>query len=87
MQEGENSPAGYGESFKENVNASGVIPQISLILGPCAGGDGLRLSHLEIRRLLPYQEIADAAVQVFCIATNALWYIGKRQIHGDLSDL
>ncbi len=30
---------GYGEVFKRNVLASGVIPQISVIMGPCAGGD------------------------------------------------
>ena len=30
---------GYGEVFRRNVIASGVIPQISVILGPCAGGD------------------------------------------------
>ncbi len=30
---------GYGEVFKRNVTASGVIPQISVIMGPCAGGD------------------------------------------------
>ncbi|MCV3769479.1 MAG: acyl-CoA carboxylase subunit beta [Wolbachia pipientis] len=38
IQEGVNSLAGYGEIFQRNVNASGVIPQISLIMGPCAGG-------------------------------------------------
>src|SRR6202000_426477 len=31
---------GYGEVFKCNVLSSGVIPQISVIMGPCAGGDG-----------------------------------------------
>jgi propionyl-CoA carboxylase beta chain len=30
---------GYGEVFQRNVLASGVIPQISMIMGPCAGGD------------------------------------------------
>ncbi|MDF0607870.1 acyl-CoA carboxylase subunit beta [Wolbachia endosymbiont of Onchocerca gibsoni] len=38
IQEGVNSLAGYGEIFQRNVDASGVIPQISLIMGPCAGG-------------------------------------------------
>jgi propionyl-CoA carboxylase beta chain len=38
IQEGVNALAGYGEIFRRNVNASGVIPQISLIMGPCAGG-------------------------------------------------
>jgi acetyl-CoA carboxylase carboxyltransferase component len=38
IQEGVDSLAGYGEIFHRNVRASGIIPQISLILGPCAGG-------------------------------------------------
>jgi len=38
IQEGVNSLAGYGEIFWRNTIASGVIPQISVILGPCAGG-------------------------------------------------
>ena len=39
IQEGVNALGGYGEVFARNVQASGVIPQISLIMGPCAGGD------------------------------------------------
>jgi acetyl-CoA carboxylase carboxyltransferase component len=38
IQEGVRSLAAYGEIFVRNVMASGVVPQISLILGPCAGG-------------------------------------------------
>jgi len=38
IQEGVNSLAGYGEIFFRNTLSSGVIPQISVILGPCAGG-------------------------------------------------
>lgn len=38
IQEGVNSLAGYGDIFYRNTIASGVIPQISVILGPCAGG-------------------------------------------------
>ncbi|MDR1973676.1 MAG: acyl-CoA carboxylase subunit beta [Bacteroidales bacterium] len=38
IQEGVNALAGYGEIFYRNTKASGVIPQISVILGPCAGG-------------------------------------------------
>ncbi len=38
IQEGVLSLSGYGEIFQKNVEASGVIPQISGILGPCAGG-------------------------------------------------
>lgn len=38
IQEGINSLAGYGDIFYRNVLASGVVPQISVIMGPCAGG-------------------------------------------------
>ena len=39
IQEGVDSLAGYADIFMENVMSSGVIPQISVIMGPCAGGD------------------------------------------------
>jgi propionyl-CoA carboxylase beta chain len=39
IQEGVDSLAGYADIFLQNVLASGVIPQISVIMGPCAGGD------------------------------------------------
>jgi hypothetical protein len=38
IQEGVLSLAGYAEVFQRNVDASGVVPQISCIMGPCAGG-------------------------------------------------
>ena len=38
IQEGVEALAGYGQIFYRNVQSSGVIPQISVILGPCAGG-------------------------------------------------
>ena len=38
IQEGVASLAGYAEVFQRNVDASGVIPQLSIIMGPCAGG-------------------------------------------------
>jgi propionyl-CoA carboxylase beta chain len=39
IQEGVESLAGYADIFLQNVLSSGVIPQISVIMGPCAGGD------------------------------------------------
>ena len=39
IQEGVDALGGYAEIFQRNVLASGVVPQISLIMGPCAGGD------------------------------------------------
>ncbi|MBF9032070.1 methylmalonyl-CoA carboxyltransferase [Rhodobacterales bacterium HKCCE3408] len=38
IQEGVSSLAAYGEIFERNIVASGVVPQISMIMGPCAGG-------------------------------------------------
>lgn len=38
IQEGVDALGGYGEIFQRNVDMSGVVPQISLIMGPCAGG-------------------------------------------------
>src|SRR5271154_4511521 len=38
IQEGVASLAGYAEVFQRNVLASGVVPQLSLVMGPCAGG-------------------------------------------------
>lgn len=38
IQEGVDSLAGYADIFLRNVQSSGVIPQISVIMGPCAGG-------------------------------------------------
>lgn len=38
IQEGDDSLSGYGQVFFRNVLASGVVPQISIIAGPCAGG-------------------------------------------------
>ena len=38
IQEGIDALAGYGDIFERNILASGVVPQISLIMGPCAGG-------------------------------------------------
>lgn len=38
IQEGIDALSGFGEIFKRNTLASGVIPQISVIMGPCAGG-------------------------------------------------
>ncbi|MCV2880613.1 acyl-CoA carboxylase subunit beta [Actibacterium sp. XHP0104] len=38
IQEGVDALAGYAEIFQRNIMASGVVPQISVIMGPCAGG-------------------------------------------------
>lgn len=38
IQEGVDSLAGYADVFQRNVDASGVIPQLTMVMGPCAGG-------------------------------------------------
>ena len=38
LQEGVESLAGYADIFQRNVTSSGVVPQISMVMGPCAGG-------------------------------------------------
>lgn len=38
IQEGTDSLAGYADIFQRNVDASGVVPQLSVVMGPCAGG-------------------------------------------------
>ena len=38
IQEGVDSLGGYADVFQANVDASGVVPQLSLVMGPCAGG-------------------------------------------------
>ena len=45
IQEGVASLAGYADVFQRNIMASGVVPQISVIMGPCAGGAVARPSH------------------------------------------
>lgn len=45
IQEGVNALAGYAEIFQRNILASGVVPQISAILGPCAGGAVYSRAH------------------------------------------
>ena len=42
IQEGVASLGGYAEVFQRNVLASGVVPQISMVMGPCAGGASIR---------------------------------------------
>ncbi|CAI2363671.1 unnamed protein product [Moneuplotes crassus] len=57
IQEGVLSLARYAEIFQRNVNSSGVIPQVLLIMGPCAGG-AVTKSSVVIRNFKRYQAIA-----------------------------
>src|SRR6516225_5895341 len=60
IQEGVAALGGYGEVFKRNVIASGVIPQISVIMGPCAGGDVY--SPAVTNEVVTAEELGGAAV-------------------------
>src|SRR5262249_55224507 len=48
IQEGVASLGGYADVFQRNVIASGVIPQVSLVMGPCAGGAGHSPAHTHL---------------------------------------
>ena len=49
IQEGVVSLAGYADIFLRNTLASGVVPQISAVMGPCAGGGGVLPGHHRLR--------------------------------------
>ena len=55
IQEGVDSLAAYAKVFEQNVLASGVIPQISVIMGPCAGGAVLQ----SVMRQIPDMQLSN----------------------------
>lgn len=70
IQEGVASLAGYAEVFQRNVMASGVIPQISLIMGPCAGNlfffflwGGARWNFCSLRSILTLSQVVLCILQ------------------------
>ena len=68
IQEGVDALCGYGDIFYQNVRASGVIPQISIVAGPCAGGavysPGLTDFIFTIDNISQQQGIENAACAV-----------------------
>ena len=66
IQEGIMGLAGYGEIFYRNVMSSGVIPQISLILGPCAGG------HVYSPALTDFTFMVDQTSQMFITGPDVI---------------
>jgi propionyl-CoA carboxylase beta chain len=66
IQEGIMGLAGYGEIFYRNVMSSGVIPQISLILGPCAGG------HVYSPALTDFTFMVDKTSQMFITGPDVI---------------
>ena len=76
IQEGVGALAGYGEIFYRNTIASGVIPQLSLILGPCAGGTSiLRVDRL---RFCSGQHLQD----VYYRSERYQDRVGRRYLNG-----
>ncbi|MEO9222406.1 MAG: carboxyl transferase domain-containing protein, partial [Mycobacteriaceae bacterium] len=66
IQEGVASLGLYGEIFLRNVHASGVIPQISLIMGPCAGG------HVYSPALTDFIVMVDKTSQMFITGPDVI---------------
>ncbi len=66
IQEGVVSLGLYGEIFRRNVHASGVIPQISLIMGPCAGG------HVYSPALTDFTVMVDQTSQMFITGPDVI---------------
>eukprot|EP00956_Cyclotella_meneghiniana_P043240 scaffold259653_cov83-Cyclotella_meneghiniana.AAC.1 len=62
IQEGTDSLAGYADIFQRNVDASGVIPQISVIMGPCAGGAGPEVVKTVTNETVSKEELGGASV-------------------------
>ena len=66
IQEGVVSLGLYGEIFRRNVHASGVVPQISLIMGPCAGG------HVYSPALTDFTVMVDQTSQMFITGPDVI---------------
>jgi acetyl-CoA carboxylase carboxyltransferase component len=79
IQEGVNSLAAYGDIFYRNVKASGVIPQISIILGPCAGG------AVYSPAITDFVVMVDRTSQMFITGPNVIKEVTKEDI--DLESL
>ncbi len=75
IQEGVDALAAYGEIFHRNVNASGIVPQISCIMGPCAGGAVYSPS------LTDFVFMVDRSSYMFVTGPNVV----KTVIHKDIS--
>jgi propionyl-CoA carboxylase beta chain len=75
IQEGVDALAAYGEIFHRNVRASGVVPQISCIMGPCAGG------AVYSPALTDFVFMADTASYMFVTGPNVV----RTVIHQDIT--
>lgn len=79
IQEGVYSLDGYGKIFRNNILASGVIPQVSLILGPCAGGAAYSPA------LTDFVYMVDNVSQMYITGPDVIKAVtGEDVSHGDL---
>jgi len=77
IQEGVDALAAYGEIFYRNVLASGVIPQISVILGPCAGG------AVYSPALTDFVFMAEGAGRMFITGPNVVKAVTSEEVSAD----
>ncbi|WP_141586504.1 acyl-CoA carboxylase subunit beta [Actinomadura sp. WMMA1423] len=89
IQEGVTALAGYGGIFRRNVRASGVIPQISVILGPCAGGAAYSPALTDVvfmvRGISQMYVTGPDVVQAVTGETMTHEGLGGAQVHGAVS--
>ncbi|MEN3539910.1 acyl-CoA carboxylase subunit beta [Microbispora sp. ZYX-F-249] len=79
IQEGALSLNGYGGIFRRNVQASGVIPQISVVLGPCAGGAAYSTA------LADFTFMVDGPAQLYLTGPDVVEAVtGQRISHAEL---
>ena len=89
IQEGDSALAGYGQIFFRNVLASGVIPQVSILMGPCAGGaayspaltDFIIMTKTNAQMFICGPEVIKAATG----QTVTMDEIGSAQAHASVS--
>jgi acetyl-CoA carboxylase carboxyltransferase component len=77
IQEGVNSLSAYGDIFFRNVKASGVIPQISVILGPCAGG------AVYSPAITDFIFMVDGTSQMFITGPNVIREVTREEIDSE----
>ena len=70
IQEGVDSLGGYADVFLRNVEASGVVPQISLIMGPCAGGAVYSPAMTDFIFMVCYLYCTMIRTVLYCINTH-----------------
>ncbi|MCS7245825.1 MAG: acyl-CoA carboxylase subunit beta [candidate division WOR-3 bacterium] len=91
IQEGVSALGGYGDIFLHNVLASGVVPQISAILGPCAGGavySPALTDFIFMKRITSYMFITGPDVVKAVMHQDVSFEeLGGADVHGEISGI